>query len=651
MKGQTSRMNIDKRKSWASTLRVFFLRIIPLSSVIIIDIFFLILLDNLFDSSKRNWIVDAPEFSTKMNLIVDPFREKFSNVVNNRKRTKTYNEFKKLIEQEFHDITPSIIQEQTHPWFQIIISDNFNEKIYQFKDESKLALYNNWSNCFLSRNFQRRINVKSNVPFLFPDQSGKIVLNLEVYYTTPLGWSSIEEKAKEYRRFALVFVLLSWIIFYVLHREVFRPLQRIGRAIEQMIQSGGVTIIPHAKQATEIAFNRLAKNQRETMFGLEVETIVDQLNALADDEPLLERFLNGLVPAIQTIYPLIHLTAFKFEKDKKHFLPLTISHKMIPFVEIKSFEDQGIETNTKAEIWILLVVGNQSIGGISAQVHPDSQISIDERIELGCEIKKQTENGLARAFTRSQILTEERNRFGINLATNMGHDLTNIIASGKWDLSTIQRAQKAGIVSLDSRKGPIYQEAVDGLYNNLHFLQEMVNIYRSVGYTRRPTYEQFDLKECVEEITTIFRLSTSQKLSIEIINNPSIQIFAEPRLLKMAIFNLLTNAAQAIRQNPHQPDGMIQLSVLESSNQNITISIADNGPGIRNREDELLDKTQISCIFQSGYSTKGEGSGGGLGLAWVQSIIEEFHNGRIEAINRNQGGAEFLIQIPKGKSD
>jgi C4-dicarboxylate-specific signal transduction histidine kinase len=73
--------------------------------------------------------------------------------------------------------------------------------------------------------------------------------------------------------------------------------------------------------------------------------------------------------------------------------------------------------------------------------------------------------------------------------------------------------------------------------------------------------------------------------------------------------------------------------------------VFDNGPGIRDKSGELLNSKEVNRIFQSGFTTKTVESGGGLGLSWVKSIVEDFHHGTIEAMNRADGGAQFNITI------
>ncbi|MFB3787874.1 MAG: PAS domain-containing sensor histidine kinase, partial [bacterium] len=415
-----------------------------------------------------------------------------------------------------------------------------------------------------------------------------------------------------------------------------------------------VTLIRAPRHEIEKAFNRLAQNQREILFGLEIERIVDMLHSQADDPVVVERFLRAMIPAVRAIYPFVRACAYRYVADENHF---------VRYENGDSPEKDGCPSPASEASWpggedplqvgdggacaIRLESGEQRIGGIQCWPAEENRFSHEDLWHMCQEIKKQAENGLARAFTRSRALTQERNRFGINLATNMGHDLTNIIASGKWDLDTIRRAHRLGIVSMDPAKGTIYLQAVEGLENNLHFLQEMVDIYRSFGYTRRPRYERVDLMALIQELADLFQLSSSQRISIQVVAGGPLETAAEPRLLRMALFNLLANAAQAIRNDADfRKQGIVQIQTRMTVEGKVIISIQDNGPGIRDPEGRLLPDSEIGRIFQSGYSTKDQSSGGGLGLSWVKSIIEDFHDGSIQAVNRPEGGACFTLTFP-----
>lgn len=103
-------------------------------------------------------------------------------------------------------------------------------------------------------------------------------------------------------------------------------------------------------------------------------------------------------------------------------------------------------------------------------------------------------------------------------------------------------------------------------------------------------------------------------------------------LFSHAIFNLLYNACL------YTPAGStIWISIHKFNDKTITWVVEDNGNGL---------PIDSSRIFQKFYRGESSGKiGTGLGLAITKSIVE-LHGGQIEALNRTEGGAKFVIDIP-----
>src|SRR4029077_5365073 len=100
--------------------------------------------------------------------------------------------------------------------------------------------------------------------------------------------------------------------------------------------------------------------------------------------------------------------------------------------------------------------------------------------------------------------------------------------------------------------------------------------------------------------------------------------------------NLARNAGEAAQSHSAQPSVLLQGEVLEnSSDPSQRIRILDNGAAIAN---EVLAK-----LFHPFFTTKVNGTG--LGLAVVQKILLQ-HGGRVEAQNRSEGGAQFIVTLP-----
>ena len=126
---------------------------------------------------------------------------------------------------------------------------------------------------------------------------------------------------------------------------------------------------------------------------------------------------------------------------------------------------------------------------------------------------------------------------------------------------------------------------------------------------------------------------------------PSISVI--PQDLGRVILNIINNAFHAVNEKrkghkgtsegsvEYQP--IIKLTTAESL-QDISITIADNGPGI---PDEILDK-----IFQPFFTTKPAGEGTGLGLSLAYDIITKGHGGELKVRSKEALGTEFEILLP-----
>ena len=106
-------------------------------------------------------------------------------------------------------------------------------------------------------------------------------------------------------------------------------------------------------------------------------------------------------------------------------------------------------------------------------------------------------------------------------------------------------------------------------------------------------------------------------------------VSADPDMLYQAFLNILLNCFQAVGKN-----GSVTI-VTEFDAQTLSISFADNGPGI---DEDILEK-----IWTPFFTTKDTGTGLGLGI--VKNIIEA-HNGTIRISNGKPSGAVVDIVLP-----
>jgi C4-dicarboxylate-specific signal transduction histidine kinase len=112
---------------------------------------------------------------------------------------------------------------------------------------------------------------------------------------------------------------------------------------------------------------------------------------------------------------------------------------------------------------------------------------------------------------------------------------------------------------------------------------------------------------------------------------PGAAVLARPGQVEQVLFNILLNAAQAMRG-----EGRIDAHVRHEDDKAV-IAIRDSGPGIT--------PENLARVFDPFFSTKPAGEGVGLGLAISNEIAHEL-GGTIRAYNHPEGGACFEITLP-----
>jgi len=102
--------------------------------------------------------------------------------------------------------------------------------------------------------------------------------------------------------------------------------------------------------------------------------------------------------------------------------------------------------------------------------------------------------------------------------------------------------------------------------------------------------------------------------------------------MQQVFLNIINNAIDAIGK-----DGEININTRITKNNEISVVISDNGPG--------MPKDVLQKIFDPFFTTKEVGKGTGLGLSISYSIIEKL-GGRIMVASEEGQGTTFTIYLP-----
>jgi two-component system, OmpR family, sensor kinase len=130
--------------------------------------------------------------------------------------------------------------------------------------------------------------------------------------------------------------------------------------------------------------------------------------------------------------------------------------------------------------------------------------------------------------------------------------------------------------------------------------------------------------------------ATAPDRGIELTAEGAVVVAGDPHQLRQILANLMRNALV------HTPAGTpIEVSV-QQDEHDVTIGVRDHGPGIPDASLGMLFER-----FWRADGGRGRGkAGAGLGLAIVSAVVNA-HGGEVKAQNSPDGGAVFIVRLPK----
>ncbi|PCH70652.1 MAG: hypothetical protein COC06_03830 [Bacteroidales bacterium] len=121
---------------------------------------------------------------------------------------------------------------------------------------------------------------------------------------------------------------------------------------------------------------------------------------------------------------------------------------------------------------------------------------------------------------------------------------------------------------------------------------------------------------------------------VDVLPKNSIQVYANYIQFEQIVVNVIVNAIHSL-DKVKKENKRIKLKVYQDSKHGI-LEIHDNGTGI---ESSIREK-----IYDPLFTTKGNESGSGLGMAIVKTFIDRFQ-GEISDYNNEDGGASFILRF------
>lgn len=196
---------------------------------------------------------------------------------------------------------------------------------------------------------------------------------------------------------------------------------------------------------------------------------------------------------------------------------------------------------------------------------------------------------------------------------------------------------------LDHSDNPLAREAAA---RGLEEIDRATRLVQTILTTRAGEHqalslhlEEIDARSLAADLFELYQPAAEKRRLHLVLEAPETRhVLVDRQRILQALANLLDNA---LAYTP--PHGSVIMRI-EFTSQAVRFVACDTGPGIRPHEMESIWQRHTR-----GSAGKAGGSGMGLGLSLVRAIATA-HGGSAGCRNREEGGAEFWIELPLGDS-
>ena len=217
------------------------------------------------------------------------------------------------------------------------------------------------------------------------------------------------------------------------------------------------------------------------------------------------------------------------------------------------------------------------------------------------------------------------------MSTAIAHEINQPLVAIK-NYALAARRRLAGIA--DSAK---VEELLDKIGAQASRAGDVLHTLRTMVKKHESEVTRIEIGQLVTEALKLVEIeSRSASVHFECVVSPDLPpVFADGIQIQQVVLNLTRNAIEAIEE-AGIPGGAVRIDVSITENNEVAVSVTDNGPGIPAEDAKRM--------FEPFYSTKGAG-GLGVGLSISRAIIEG-HGGQLTLSPNPGGGCIFRFTLP-----
>ena len=426
----------------------------------------------------------------------------------------------------------------------------------------------------------------------------------------------------------LLFSLLSaiWVAFFTA-RQLVAPITRIAEGTRAIAAGDYGQQLPAPRRRDEIGF------------------LVDSFNIMtrriesARDEALESRLVvDGQRAYLETVLGRLSSGLMTFDADLK-LRTANPASQIILDTDLTSSIDATLAELEETSSTVAQFIGVVREPLLCHDQEWNQEVSIitsQGRKVLLCHItpfaQPNGQSGQVLLFDEiTTLIRAQRDAAWGEVARRLAHEIKNPLTPIQLSAERLRRRYLDTMPKADAE---VLDRATHTIVQQVEAMKEMVNDFSEYARPPKMKVEPIKADRLIAEVLELYLSSSESHWLKTDLTAEGQLIHVDPLRLRQVIHNIITNARDAIQD---QPDGEVTLhsaAVTQGDHLSFEIRVEDNGPGF---SEEMLPH-----IFEPYVTSKNKGTG--LGLAIVKKIVEE-HNGIIWAEN-SDNGARITLQLP-----
>ena len=295
----------------------------------------------------------------------------------------------------------------------------------------------------------------------------------------------------------------------------------------------------------------------------------------------------------------------------------------------------GTDTLKGAGAYYLPIISQAKVLGVIGVSCAKGKLDQSNRLFLRM-LASQVAMALERQYLsddqRRILIESEKEKMRSNLLRAISHDL-------RTPLTGILGASSAILENGESLDKSTHDQLISNIKEDSQWLIRMVENLLSVTRINEGTMNVTKSPEAAEEIIAeaishIRKRFPERKISVKVPDD-LLMIPMDGTLIEQVLINLVENALKH-----SSVDSVVDVNV-KTDSQYAVFEVSDQGEGISEEDFPYLFESYVPNGQRSSDSSRGMG----IGLSICMSIIKA-HNGKLEAVNKSEGGAVFRFKLP-----